>query len=128
MKRLSAVTARHIYLIFGMNGKPEEDFEFDTEFLNKEVCHKFEEMKDILIEELPKRVLPSSWSRKNGEYKFTEKGCLKLLKHILIIQKEPYEIQKKCVFKPTPTTKRTRYSIVSRKLIGNLDSPIHPIN
>tara|TARA_Y100000389_G_scaffold94059_1_gene90704 strand:+ start:1594 stop:1950 length:357 start_codon:yes stop_codon:yes gene_type:complete len=118
MKRLSAVTARHIYQTFGMNGIPEEGYEFDTEFLNQEVCHVFEDMKDKLIEELPKRVLPSSWSRKHGEYKFTEKGCLKLLKHVFIIQKEPYEIIKKCVFKPEPNKKRTRYMIISKQLIG----------
>lgn len=118
MKRLSAVTARSIYKTFGMECVPEEGYEFDTDFLNKEVCHVFESMKDKLIEELPKRVLPSSWSRKNCEYKFTEKGCLKLLKHVLIIQKEPYEIVKKCVFKPEPNKKRTRYKIISKKLIG----------
>ena len=115
MKKLSAVTARRIYSTFGMNNKPEENFEFDTDFLNKEACSKFEDMKDTLIAELPKRILPSSWSRKDGEYKFTEKGCLKLLKHVLILQKEPFEIKKKCVFKPTPDTKRTRYVLVQKK-------------
>ena len=42
MKRLSAVTARHIYLIFGMNGKPEEDFEdFPTLVNLKKTANKY---------------------------------------------------------------------------------------
>lgn len=119
MKHLSAVTARIIYSVFGMDNKPEEGFEFDTGFLKDHACYKFEEMKDILIEELPKRVLPSAWSRKDGHYKFTEKGCIKLLKHVLIIQKEPFEIQKKCIIKPLPNIKRTRYVLIKKNIIGD---------
>ena len=123
MKHLSAVTARHIYSVFGMNNKPEEGFEFDTGFLKEHACEQFENMKDTLIAELPKRVLPSAWSRQNGHYKFTEKGCLKLLKHVLIIQKESFEIQKQGIIKPLPGIKRTKYVLIRKKIIGNLDSP-----
>ena len=123
MKHLSAVTARCIYTVFGMNNKPEEDFEFDTGFLKEYACKQFEDMKETLISELPKRVLPSAWSRQNGHYNFTEKGCLKLLKHVLIIQKEPFEIQKQGIFKPSPGVKRTKYKLVKKKIIGNLESP-----